>query len=342
MTRKPIAELISERVSVLMSEAEATFSHVGFGLVAFARGFWLILQSRALIVRCLYHTPAIVLCVCLQAGLVRLCFMPLSFYHLVAMPSWDLLLKASGALSLGVLRVFVPKLSGKPFFAVLSARDDKLAGSLEARPVIYGWAQQVRQLILVVALGIPLVVGVVSLIPLVAPAVLAGAGVMLAAILAIGPIGLVIAGLVIAVLALGGWGYVLISPLIMVWRRIDPLVALIAAVAVLAGALHIASIGYALRTAAVLYWASTYMAQELLSQYSIREERAKWSAFKEKHRWRLLGFGLPIWVLVYFGNPLVAASFLDTLVGVAGSLFADLLGVDGTVVEEKDEEKKGT
>jgi len=239
---------------------------------------------------------------------------------------FDDALRVASLLALLWLRLVLPHLLGEAFFAVLGQCDAKLRASIEAMPVIRGLGAQLLQRLLaggaLVAVVVPALVCALTVMPsfLTLWAFLASTWVVVV------PVALFL----MMLLAGGAWGYGLIRPFLVLWRMVDPIVALVALVLLLTGELRSGSLSTVVRNGMVLYFSSMVLTQQLLAQYAQRQDLQSWTAFTAQHRWRIFGFGLPIWFLIH-RQPVVAVALLDVLHGAAGALLADLKAAENNM-----------
>eukprot|EP00938_MAST-03A_sp_MAST-3A-sp1_P004707 g4707.t1 len=99
-------------------------------------------------------------------------------------------------------------------------------------------------------------------------------------------------------------------------RKISTLLAITIVLLVITGVLR----GTALQlTMNVIYASivSLYIAEQFLTQYSIRLEEQAWRQWRDTHKYSLIGFGLPIYLLITYVHPFVVLLFLQLLQGAA-------------------------
>lgn len=296
------------------------------GLKSFATVAALIASSPGLLWQCLKRTPLLLSCVFANALSVWIASRPLKWLGGHDLQREDAL-KVGSLFALLCLRFFLPKLSGASFFAVLGRRDQALREKIEALPVVRGLRAQVLQLLLALVVAIQVLAVTVFAFPFVAPMLgpplLAALAALAASWMTVVPGTLVL----VLVLAGAGWLYSLVAPFVTLWRKLDPVVALVALLAAALGAFRRVPLATIVKTGTVLYLSSSVLTQELLAQYAQRQDSATWNAFIARHRWKVFGFGLPVSALVS-SQPVVAVALLEALHGAAGGLLKDLVLAD--------------
>eukprot|EP00929_Paragymnodinium_shiwhaense_P058381 TRINITY_DN29225_c0_g1_i1.p1 TRINITY_DN29225_c0_g1~~TRINITY_DN29225_c0_g1_i1.p1 ORF type:complete len:346 (+),score=77.70 TRINITY_DN29225_c0_g1_i1:79-1116(+) len=309
---------------------------MAFGLLSFVHGLVLVVQTfvklddtkRERILRSLWCTPVAVAITMQCAATHWLLARPLEWVGL-KQPEFRSFLQVSAYVVLMVLRLLLPRASGDLFFAVLATRDAALAVSVEKQAIVWGLRQKaLHGLVLLFFAGVAIAVVAVVFVAfghLVLPA-LAGLG--LALVASWGVILGIVAVIVVSALLLGGVGYiyVLLSPFLKIWK-FDPMLCVIALVMVAMRACSTASIIELMRTAVLMYYSCTILTAELLLVYAERLDRDSWMRFQKSHCWQLLGFGLPIWLLMNT-QPLLVVVFMQAFIGAAAGLLADLLEAD--------------
>lgn len=301
------------------------------GLRSFVSSLAHVAQAREGLLHFVRCTPLALAFVALSALGLWTAALPLRWAGLFEY-DWRDAVKGSSFFALLWLRLLLPEVSSGVFFAVLRSRDEKLATSIKSTPSVYSKRARAKSFLVTV-----LVVGVVvallaTLGPLLLPLLAHAAAVALAAMgafLAAWWLVLLIAvPIIVAATMMGFQAYCLLGPLVSLWR-FDPVLMLLLCSCVALGSMKLAGPGTILRTAIVFYYSCSVLTHELLFHYTKRLDGTEQEDFKRRHRWRLLGFGLPIWVLVHY-FPVVAVALLEVLHGAAASLLVDLLALESS------------
>mmetsp|Transcript_90949 Transcript_90949/g.266306 ORF Transcript_90949/g.266306 Transcript_90949/m.266306 type:complete len:333 (-) Transcript_90949:85-1083(-) len=296
------------------------------GMRSFAVSLLHVAQAQEALAECLRYTPPALAAVGLTALFLWTAALPLDWAGLLDY-DWRDAVKGSSFLTMWWLRMLLPEVSSRVFFAVLRARDEKLANSIkETRSVDSKKARFKSFLMTVLAIGAAvalLVTIAVTIAPLLLPMLAAAIGTFIAAWWMVLIIAVPIIGIA---LVLGIRAYSCLAPFLYFWQ-FDPVLFLLTVACIALGVMKLASPRAILRNAVVLYYSCSVLTQELLVHYTKRLERTDRERFLRRHCWRVLGFGLPICGLVHY-LPLAAVASLEVFHGAAASLVVDLLALE--------------
>jgi len=303
------------------------------GATSFVKALIIIGSSPQALSACLERALIPLLWTALNVSILWCSFWPVRWLGWRSL-SWEGTVQISALFVLACCRWLLPITSSKVFFVVLALRNEALASEIKARRRV-GLQTEMLQLSQMMVLGIVMLAALITLGSVFLPSVasiisalwlVAKSWKVVAMLIQLGwlmPLLKTVALIFIASLLLCGWGYHLAHPFIVIWRSVDPILALIAMVVVSLNFLHLATIRSLVSVAAVFYFSCTSLVEQLLVEYKHRLERRVWSEFKEKHKFKLLGFGLPIWLVVQ-NWPLLAVASLPIFQGAAASLLVDL------------------
>lgn len=325
------------RSSQLLRYVSSTVPQVLSGVASFVRALVLVVNSDEAVTEVARRIPALFACLAISTFLLWVSCYPLRWLGLLVL-RWENALHRSALVLFPILFEFRSKLSGKAFFAVLAARDKALSERIHALPKLHSLQSHIWKLVKTLVLCMVVCAAVVAGLLAVGPAV-AGA----LAALAVGswfiiPCVVMVVVMVLILVAFGLQVSSFLQPFAVLWKRVDPVVAIMTLAVVLLRIVHIGSMVSLVKAAAVLYISCLQVTHTFLAPFSQRQETQKWNLFREQHRWRLFGFGLPVWVLWQFfeaelpmmvvvAASLLTATLFELLRAGAGSLLADLLAL---------------
>lgn len=305
------------------------------GVVSFVKALATIMSTPSALARCLLHTPLMIACVAASAGLLWVFCYPIRLLKLGGLQWGDALTIASFT-ACSLHRFVLTFFAHDAFFHSMALFSKEASEDVRKMPPLTTLKKQLFQLLLVLLVCAVVIIGLVASLPVALPifgawaaavAAVVAAGAASVAALGAAGLGICVLVLLFVVVPLGllGFGFsVFVKPFLVLWSKIDPVLAIGLAVAVAFSSLNVGDVAWAIRIAASLYASCSYLTQQMLGHYSCRLSSKAWTSFKLQHRWQLFGFGLPVWVVMQF-HPLVAMTLLDLMQGAAAGLLVDLL-----------------
>ena len=290
-----------------------TFDEMKRGGTYLIEGLNLVANEKTLLSRLSYNSlVTIAVCVASSAACFVLSF-PMRIVGVYA--TFNACLYFVSVIALQIMRVVMPNFSSDVFFMSLALQSPSRSRKIREKPVLRSVYQIVFTMILEIIFGLGALGIFIFFWGSLSPVLIAA---LVSTMAFLGPALWI--GILIGILLLMSLCFCCTrSRLFQIMsraRKISTLFAITIVVLVITGILR----GSALQFTMNLIYAfivSLYIAEQLLTQYSIRLEENVWKKWRDAHKYSLIGFGLPIYVLITYIHPFVALLLLQLLQGAA-------------------------
>ena len=277
------------------------------GATFLIEGLNLVTSEKQLLSRFSYTSVvSILFCVASSAACFAMAF-PLRIFG--TRVTFEACLYFVSVIALQIMRIVMPNFSSDVFFMSLALKSPSRSRAIRDKPVLRSMLQIVVTMILEIVFGLGALGIFILFWGSISPLLVAA---MVSTMAFLGPM----LWIGILILLYFCCTSLQVFKILSKARKISTLLAITIVLLVITGVLR----GTALQlTMNVIYASivSLYIAEQFLTQYSIRLEEQAWRQWRDTHKYSLIGFGLPIYLLITYVHPFVVLLFLQLLQGAA-------------------------
>ena len=277
------------------------------GATFLIEGLNLVTSEKQLLSRFSYTSVvSILFCVASSAACFAMAF-PLRIFG--TRVTFEACLYFVSVIALQIMRIVMPNFSSDVFFMSLALKSPSRSRAIRNKPVLRSMLQIVVTMILEIVFGLGALGIFILFWGSISPLLVAA---MVSTMAFLGPM----LWIGILILLYFCCTSLQVFKILSKARKISTLLAITIVLLVITGVLR----GTALQlTMNVIYASivSLYIAEQFLTQYSIRLEEQAWRQWRDTHKFSLIGFGLPIYLLITYVHPFVVLLFLQLLQGAA-------------------------
>jgi len=297
------------------------------GATNLIEGLNLVSTQRELLSKFLY-TSIVSTIVCIVA--TSICYViafPLKLFNVHV--TFDACLYFVSVIALQIMRVVLPNFSSDVFFMSLALKSPSDSKSIRGIPIKRSIYRIIFTMILEIVFGLGALGIFIFFWGTISP-ILIGVVLALGPALWMGVLPVIILVISVYMCCTSMQIYKILSKA----RKVSTLLAITIVLLVVTGILH----GFVLEFIMNFIYASIlslYISEQLLTQYSIRLEEKIWQQWRDSHKYSLIGFGLPIYVLITYGHPFVALVLLQLLQGAAAVYLGFELQLNNSVIKQQ-------
>lgn len=195
-----------------------------------------------------------------------------------------------------------------------------------SQPIINGFRAKLRRQFSTILIGLIVLGVLILLFPLlILPILLPLSAAFLATISITGPLIVGIISIIVALISLltgCGYCFAFLKPFVRIFS-FDPVFGFLLLLCLLCGlgGGSITALPYYFKVATQFYYSSMIFTTQIgLSEFSERLSPRDWDKFQREQCWKLVGFGLPIFLLFQYVHPILVISILQVFQAAAAVL----------------------